>query len=68
MSKELWVEKYRPNTVDGYVWRDDNQRKQVNGWINSKSIPHVIDIWGDDIHHDWPTWRKMLPYILGNRE
>ena len=42
MSKELWVEKYRPNTVDGYVWRDDNQRKQVNGWIKSKSIPHLL--------------------------
>ena len=21
--KELWVEKYRPKTIDGYVWRDD---------------------------------------------
>jgi DNA polymerase III delta prime subunit len=42
MSKELWVEKYRPKTVDGYVWRDDNQRKQVTGWIKSKSIPHLL--------------------------
>ena len=42
MSKALWVEKYRPNTVDGYVWRDDNQRKQVAGWIKSKSIPHLL--------------------------
>ena len=24
--KELWVEKYRPKTVDGYVFRDDAQR------------------------------------------
>ena len=42
MSKELWVEKYRPKTVDGYVWRDDNQRNQVTGWIKSKSIPHLL--------------------------
>jgi len=27
--KELWVEKYRPATVDGYVFVDDSQRGQV---------------------------------------
>jgi hypothetical protein len=27
--KELWVEKYRPNTIDQYVWRDDSQKRQV---------------------------------------
>ena len=40
--KELWVEKYRPKTVDGYVFRDDNQRKQIATWIKDKSIPHLI--------------------------
>ena len=24
----LWVEKYRPNTLEGYVFRDDNQKTQ----------------------------------------
>jgi len=40
--KELWVEKYRPNTVDGYVFRDENQRRQINTWIKEKSIPHLL--------------------------
>ena len=40
--KELWVEKYRPKTVDGYVFRDDNQRKQITTWIKDKSIPHLL--------------------------
>ena len=40
--KELWVEKYRPNTVDGYVFRDDAQRNQVNTWIKDNSIPHLL--------------------------
>jgi replication factor C small subunit len=40
--KELWVEKYRPKTVDGYVFRDDHQRKQINTWIKDKSIPHLL--------------------------
>lgn len=40
--KELWVEKYRPKTVDGYVFRDENQRRQINTWIKEKSIPHLL--------------------------
>ena len=40
--KELWVEKYRPKTVDGYVFRDDAQRNQVNTWIKDKTIPHLL--------------------------
>jgi esterase/lipase superfamily enzyme len=34
--------------------------------LHDKSIPHQLEIWGDDIHHDWPTWRKMLPYFIEN--
>ena len=40
--KELWVEKYRPKTVEGYVFRDDHQRKQIATWIKDKSIPHLL--------------------------
>ena len=40
--KELWVEKYRPNTIDGYVFRDDHQKQQVEGWIKQGTIPHLL--------------------------
>jgi DNA polymerase III delta prime subunit len=40
--KELWVEKYRPKNIDGYVWRDEAQRRQVLTWIKDKSIPHLL--------------------------
>ena len=40
--KELWVEKYRPNTVDGYVFRDEHQKKQVQQWIKDGTIPHLL--------------------------
>ena len=40
--KELWVEKYRPKTVDGYVFRDNAQQEQVKNWVESKSIPHLL--------------------------
>jgi replication factor C small subunit len=40
--KELWVEKYRPNKVDGYVFRDAGQKKQILSWIKDGSIPHLL--------------------------
>jgi replication factor C small subunit len=40
--KELWVEKYRPNTVGGYVFKDDSHRKQINAWLKEGSIPHLL--------------------------
>jgi replication factor C small subunit len=40
--KELWVEKYRPGTIDGYVFRDSHQKKQIETWIKDKSIPHLL--------------------------
>jgi DNA polymerase III delta prime subunit len=40
--KELWIEKYRPRTVDGYVFVDDNQRQQVESWIRDCSIPNLL--------------------------
>ena len=40
--KELWVEKYRPATVDGYVFRDNHQKEQVQSWIKQGTIPHLL--------------------------
>ena len=40
--KALWVEKYRPSSIDTYVFRDDNQRKQVTGWKEDGALPHLL--------------------------
>jgi replication factor C small subunit len=40
--KELWVEKYRPKTMDEYVFKDEAQRRQVKSWIKEGSIPHLL--------------------------
>ena len=40
--KELWTEKYRPSTIADYVFRDDAQRKQVQQWVDQKTIPHLL--------------------------
>ena len=40
--KQLWAEKYRPKSVNEYVFRDKTQRRQVESWIKDKSIPHLL--------------------------
>ena len=33
--------------------------------LGRKGIPNKVDSWGPDWSHDWVTWRRMLPQILG---
>jgi replication factor C small subunit len=40
--KKLWTETYRPRNVTDYVFRDDTQHKQVQAWIDSGAIPHLL--------------------------
>ena len=40
--KQLWVEKFRPADIEGYVFRDETQREQVKQWIKEGAIPHLL--------------------------
>lgn len=64
--KKLWVEQYRPNTVDGYVFRDENQKKQIMTWIKDKSIPHLMLSGSPGIGKT--TLAKMLLHEIGIEE
>jgi replication factor C small subunit len=61
--KELWVEKYRPKDLSGYVFRDDHQRKQIETWIKDQSIPHLIFSGSAGIGKT--TLAKILVHKLG---
>ncbi|MDW8362131.1 MAG: alpha/beta hydrolase-fold protein [Myxococcales bacterium] len=32
--------------------------------LGAAGVPNRVDPWGPDWHHDWPTWRAMLPRYL----
>ena len=40
--KQLWVEQYRPRKIKEYVFRDEQQERQVQSWVDSKAIPHLL--------------------------
>jgi len=39
---KLWTEHYRPNTVNGYVFKDTSTKEQILAWIEQKSIPNLL--------------------------
>lgn len=49
------------------AWEAPERSVQLSRILEAKGIPHALDLWGHDIPHDWPTWRKMLPHVLGTR-
>jgi replication factor C small subunit len=40
--KELWTEKYRPPLLDGYVFKDQRQRKLIDKWLTQGALPHML--------------------------
>lgn len=59
--KELWTEKYRPKTIDGYVFTDNGTRDQIADWIKEGSVPHLL------LHGPAGTGKTTLAKILVNQ-
>jgi DNA polymerase III delta prime subunit len=66
MKNKLWVEKYRPNTVQDYVFVNERQKKQVEGWVSEGSIPHLL--LSGDPGTGKTTLAKVLIHELGVEE
>lgn len=41
-----------------------SQSKKLSGALWERGVWHNLDLWGHDMRHDWPTWRKMLPMYI----
>lgn len=70
MSDPYYLTLYRQNDIilacgqgayEEDALRDTLAMKQI---LADKQIEAWIDVWGQDVHHDWVWWRKMLPYYL----
>jgi replication factor C small subunit len=59
--KDLWTEKYRPQSVDQYVFTDLVVKEQIESWIQEGSVPHLL------LHGPAGTGKTTLAKILVNQ-
>ena len=46
-TQDLWVERYRPKTLSGYVFKNEEVRRQVHEWVDNPEnkfipFPHLL--------------------------
>lgn len=39
---QMWFAKYRPNTIDGYVFKNKALKDKIQSWIKEGNIPHTL--------------------------
>lgn len=44
------------------AWEAPDESRRFSEILHRKAIPHTLDLWGTDVNHDWPWWRRMLPH------
>jgi esterase/lipase superfamily enzyme len=74
LTDETYLSQYRQSAIivcsgqgawEGPMLADARELKAI---LDAKQVPCCVDIWGYDVNHDWPWWRRMMPYILGKLE
>jgi esterase/lipase superfamily enzyme len=50
------------------MWEDTTgalaSTRRLAGLLAEKDVPHELDVWGFDVAHDWPWWRRQLAHHL----
>ncbi|MCK5686369.1 esterase family protein [bacterium] len=62
-----WIKKGQLIICSGQgPWEDVGlaDLQELRKSLSVKKIPHWIDIWGHEVNHDWPWWKKQLPYFM----
>jgi esterase/lipase superfamily enzyme len=71
LTDEAYINAYRQSVIiicsgqgawEGPMLEDARELKAI---LDTKQVPCWVDIWGYDVNHDWPWWRRMMPFFLG---
>jgi esterase/lipase superfamily enzyme len=66
-----YLEQYRQSRIVICTGQGAWEDGQDEAWaleriLAAKGVPCWLDLWGHDVNHDWPWWRKQMPYFLGH--
>ena len=39
-----------------------DETRALGAWLERKGIPSWTDIWGRDVSHQWPWWKRQVVY------
>lgn len=71
LADPAYLEQFRRSQIVICVgqgaWEEDSLRetRALEALLHNLDVPAWFDYWGLDVNHDWPWWRKQLPYFLG---
>ena len=67
-----WMQMYRQRrivvTIGQGRWEEDTlwSTRELDTILAEKHVPAWFDYWSNAYDHDLPTWRRMLPHVIGN--
>ena len=70
LNDAWYLDQYRQSQIIVCVgqgaWEDEmrSEAAELEAILKTKNVPLWVDTWGMDVNHDWPWWRKQLPYHL----
>lgn len=45
-------------------WEEPERSRKLSDILHTRGIPHILDLWGEDVDHDWQWWCKMLDHCI----
>ena len=70
-NQDAWhLQKYRQSKMafccGQGAWEDEMLREiaELKAVLDAKGVGATVDVWGRDVNHDWPWWKKQMPYFL----
>jgi len=70
LTDPWYLERYRASRIAVLVGQGTYEEeclrdtRALDATLAALGVPAWFDYWGLDVNHDWPWWRRMLPYAL----
>ncbi len=70
LNDPWYIDRYRRSQIIVCAgqgpWDEDMlaDARALESILAAKGVAAWIDVWGHDVSHDWPWWRRQMPYFL----